>query len=75
MGTGNAPTNPFIPLPGNREITHRQQIGKLGPSGEKGSVCTLEQRLWDSLYSRPHQTLIAQTAVHPPSTIRAVPVT
>ena len=43
MGAGNAPTSPFIPLPGNREITRRQQIGKLGPSGEWGSVCAVEQ--------------------------------
>ena len=35
MGAENAPTDPFIPLPGNREITHRQQIGKLGPSGKR----------------------------------------
>jgi hypothetical protein len=43
MGAGNAPTNLFIPLPGNREITHRQQIGKLGPSGEKRGSVALEQ--------------------------------
>jgi len=43
VGAGNTPTSPFIPLPGNREITRRQQIEKLGPSGKWGSACAVEQ--------------------------------
>ena len=38
MDAGIAPTAPFIPLPGNREVTRRQQIGKPGePLAEPGS--------------------------------------
>ncbi len=43
MDAGIAPTGSFVPLPGYREITRRQQLGKPGPSGERGNGCALEQ--------------------------------
>lgn len=47
MDAGIAPTSSFIPLPGYREITRRQQMGKPGPSGEirqPGTATTFSPR-------------------------------
>lgn len=40
MDAGVASTGSFIPLPGYREITGRQQIGKPGPSGKGVTIAT-----------------------------------
>ena len=73
MGAGIAPADPFIPLPDNREITSRQQIGKPDTSGEKGSACAGAIVLGFALLkARPN---LARLDCGPlPLTIRVVPV-
>ena len=56
MDAGISPIDSFIPLPGYREITGRQQIGKPDPSGRGITVARWGKSCGISCYLKPGQT-------------------
>jgi hypothetical protein len=56
MDAGITPIDPFIPRPGYREITGRQQIEKPGPSERGVTVARWSKSCEISCYSMPGQT-------------------